>query len=98
MPTNNTAGLILAMRIMVDGKWTDCSNQIISGKSLRQICEEYTGLECVAKTNLSGSDFYLCGTDTLKRTMLHKGKAMTFAEAVELLSKAAADVLERMII
>jgi len=83
---------------MINGKWEDECYHTIAGKTLRWICEEYAGRECVARVLLAGKDCYLCGTEALKRTMLQKGKSMTFAEAVDLLGKAAAGVLEKEVV
>jgi hypothetical protein len=97
MATTGASVLILTMRVLVSGKWENISGHDLSGKTLKQVCQEYAGRDCAAKILLSGSDYYLCGTDKLKRIMLKKGKAMTFSEAIELFGSAAVGVLDMKI-
>lgn len=89
----------LTMRVKDDdGQWQDYNLRLLEGKSAREINEEFTGQQAVAKIVICGNDCYLCGTDDLKKRMIAKGgKAVTFAEATALLERAAPDVLGRVV-
>jgi hypothetical protein len=85
------------MRELVDGEWRDYNLSLLEGKSAREVNKEFSGREFVAKIVIRGHDCYLCGTEDLKRRMLKKGRAATFAEATELLEAAASDVLDSVV-
>lgn len=88
----------LTMRVKQGTEWVDYNLRLLEGKSARQINQEFDGQDAVAKIVICGNNCFLCGTEDLKKRMIKKGgKAVTFAEATELMDRIAPEFLERIV-
>ena len=79
------------------GQWKDLELEEIAGKPLEKLFIDLAGKEIVAQIDLAGEVLYFCGTQHWVERMSRKGKAGTFAAAVEMLKQRRPDLLAEAI-
>lgn len=85
------------MKEKIGENWSMINLSAIAGKTLRQIFTEATGREIVAEFIIEGKPCYFCGTTYWLNRMSKKGRAVTFAQAIELLENKNPGLLQEII-
>lgn len=79
-----------------DSGWDFIPLVEIAGKTLRQVYRSFIGQDVVAEFKINGQLRYFCGTEEWKKRMSKKGKAVTFLDAISLLSAVHPGLLDEV--
>jgi hypothetical protein len=89
--------IIWSMKEKKGENWDNLRLSAIAGKTLEQFFTEFDGREIVAEFIIEDTPCYFCGTTYWMNRMKKKGKAVTFAQAIEILRTKKPGLLTEII-
>jgi hypothetical protein len=96
-PTEPNVTLSVKERNAETGQWTNIEAAVMAGKTLEAVLLSFADREVVVEVKIGEQRFFFAGTAHWMERMQRKGRAVLFAEAVELLRQKRPSLLTEII-
>lgn len=93
--------ILFSIKERINEKWDHVPAADLSGRTVREIFQGYAGRDVVAEFVVTADGevhrWFFCGNDHWFQRMAEKGRACTFAQAVEILEMRNPKILTQVI-